>query len=44
MITEERIINTKDSKKKVELSQELKKQKGIPHYFKIKKELISGLN
>lgn len=44
MITEERRTHTTNSKKRHELSQELKKQKGVPNYLKIDRNLISNLN
>jgi hypothetical protein len=44
MITEERKIHTTNKKRRHELSEEIKKTKGIPHYLKITKELISNSN
>jgi len=44
MITEDRKRDTKKPKKRIELGKELKKIDGIPHYIKITKEFISGLN
>lgn len=44
MITEERRAHTINPKKRNELSKELKKQKGVPNYLKIDRNLISNLN
>jgi hypothetical protein len=44
MITEDRKRDTTKPKKKFELAMELKKTKGVPHYIRIDRYLISGLN